>query len=345
MRQPSRSVLREWVVGPENRLAWLACGRVLSAAEGGEAERAAAHVYSPLAIHGTTGTGKSHLCRGLAAEWSRRRPGDKVVCVTARELAAQHADAVDRRRLGAWQESTRSASLFVLEDVDRLISTEVQSFLCRTLDELSASGGLVVVSSRQAPSEAKSLSAALRGRLAGGLAISLARPGAETRLALIERLAASRNLPLERSSAECLAEHVSGTVPELSVAMSTLEEWSSVAGAAIDVDMVKRYVADRHAAQVPSLRRIVRQTARCFSLTMGELRGPSRRQTVVLARGVAMVLARDLTGLSYERIGHYFKGRDHTTVLHACRTTKVRLAADAATSKLVADLHEALSAN
>lgn len=336
-------MLREWVVGAENRLAWLACRRLLAAAAGGEAEHLAALEYSPLAIHGATGTGKSHLCRGLATEWRRRRPDDTVVCLTAREFAAEYAAAVDRRRLGSWQESTRSAALLVLEDVDRLISTEIQSFVCRTLDELSAAGGLVVVSSRLAPSEVTSLTAALRGRLGGGLTISLARPGAETRLALVERLAASSNLRLERMSAQWLAENVDDTVPELSTALSTLEEWASAAGTVIDVELMRRYVTDRRAAQAPSLRLIARQTARRFSLTMAELRGPSRRQTVVLARGVAMLVARELTGQSYERIGQYFSGRDHTTVLHACRTTQARLAADAVTAKLVADLRTALS--
>jgi len=159
---------------------------------------------------------------------------------------------------------------------------------------------------------------------------------------IVENVAAARGLRLSRPAAYLLADSVASNVPGL---VGTLFEFASAhdQGAELDVSQVRGFLMQRSAAEPPTLRSIATHTAKYFDLTLADLKSPLRRQALVAARGVAFVLARQLTDKSLDQIGAYFGGRDHTTVLHSCRRTEKLSKQDAMLRKALADLKRLLT--
>lgn len=309
--------LREFLAGPENRLVAVAVQSLLESGEG---------VFSPLVLYGPSGTGKSHVALGLATAWSARFGRQSAVHTTGADFAREFADAIETQTVEDFRQRLRRTSLFVLDDLGHLAKKHAaQQELVFTLDALAQSAGRVVVTASRAPGQLNGLIPTLVGRLVGGLLVPLARPGAETRLAIVRRLASLRSIELDEAAIRALADSREATVPELYGTVLQLEMASKVEGVTIDAACVRQYLAHHTGAEPPSLPEIASATARHFALKLSDLRSPSRRRTVVTARGVAMYLARTLTGKSLNEIGRYFGGRDHTTVSYGCSNTEKRL--------------------
>ena len=203
-------------------------------------------------------------------------------------------------------------------------------------------GGQVVVTAPLPPPELRGLAPALQSRLLAGLSVSLSPPGARTRLAILQQLAALREIELPEPVAQALADGLNGTVPELLGALVQLEVPARMNDVPIDGAAVRRYLADRNKRCQPQLTDIAIATSRYFALKVAELRGPSRRRPVVAARDVAMYLARNLMQLSLSQIGDYFGGRDHTTVMHGFRKTEGLLKTDPLVRRAVEELQQKL---
>jgi chromosomal replication initiator protein len=326
--------LREFLAGPENRLVDPAVRAVLDQQPS---------IYNPLVVYGPSGTGKSHLAQGLAAAWKRRFPGQRVVYATAVDFARELADAIQTQAVEDFRHRYRNASLVVFEDLGGLVGKEAaQEELLYTLDAVLREAGQVVVTAKAAPRELADLVPGLQARLSEGLTIPLAPPGPGTRLAILQRLAELREIDLPESLAQLLAEGLCGTVPELFGALTQLEVPARHSRRKIDAESVRKYLAQRNEGPQLQIRDIAVVTARCFSLRLADLRGSSRKRPIVVARGVAMYLSRLATRESLEQVGQYFGGRDHTTVLHACRKTEELLKTDPAVSQAIRELQKKL---
>lgn len=338
--------LRQFIAGPENRLAAAAVAGLLTACVTQGPVSSDVVRYTPLVLYGSPGSGKSHLALGLAQEWSRRRPHDHVVCLAAGEFAGQYADAVGTRSLDAWRQEVRGAALFVLDDLGQIAAKPAAQFeLTSALDALVEAGGVVVVTLRQAPSDTKGLLPRLASRLSAGLQVPLAPPGPLARLAILQGLASERGLDLAESAARVLADSLVGSARELSGALAYLEAASAAEGVRPDSHLARQYVAGQRAAWKPSLRGIAARTARYFAFEVTQLKSPSRQRGIVMARDIAMYLARQSTGKSLAQIGSFFGGRDHTTVLYACRKTERLLGTDPDTRHAVLELRQALASS
>ncbi len=215
--------------------------------------------------------------------------------------------------------------------------------MIHTFDAVIDAGGQVVVTSRVAPVKVSGLSPALCSRLANGLAVPLQSPGGAARLALVQRLAELRGMSFPAPAARLLADGVTGTVPELLGALAELQFQSEMDRAPVDAARVRDWLAGRQLRLKPSLSKIARTSAKYFGLRVADLTSPSRQRAIVQARGVAMYLARQLTGKSLEQLGVHFGGRDHTTVLHSCRSIEARVGSDPATRRAVADIRKLLA--
>ncbi len=233
----------------------------------------------------------------------------------------------------------RKAGLVVLEDVGSLGGKAVaQEELVHVLDALSATGSQMVVTALAPIGQLPGISVRLRGRLEAGLTVELSLPGAATRRVVLLRSAGLRGIALSEAAAKLLADGLNVSVPELHGALLQLEMPARLHGGSIDAQAVRSYLAHRNGASEPALRDIAVAAARFFALTLTELRSPSRRRAVVTARGVAILLARQLTPKSLEQIGRYFGGRDHTTVMHAFRKTEELVKTDPAIRQAVGQL-------
>jgi chromosomal replication initiator protein len=192
------------------------------------------------------------------------------------------------------------------------------------------------------PSRLTGLIPTLRSRLSAGLAIPLALPGPGARRAILERLAGSRGLNLNRRVLQTLADGLCLSVPALSGVLMQLEMQAREDGRDIEPDDADRFVDRYNRSEPLTMRMIGSATAKYFGLTVGELKSHGRRHALVTARAVAVHLARQLTDLSLNQVGEYFGGRDHTTVLNACHKADELLKHDAASRQAIADLKQVL---
>ena len=325
--------MRPFLGGPENRLVPIAATAVLDRGD----------CYNPLVFYGPTGSGKSHLARGLAREWKRRRAADRVVYLSGTEFARQYADALETHTLHQFRTLHRTARLLVLDELKTLESKPAaQQEFASALDCLLEQDGQIVVTLTTPPRALPKLLPRLASRLSGGLTVGLSYPGYAARLAILRELADLRCLLMPDAVAELFARELAVSVPALSRAVTELHALAEHDGAAIDVDFGQRCLQRLVHPTQPTLRGITSATAKTFSLCAAQLQGKSRRRTISLARGIAMYLARQWTDKSLGRIGKHFGGRDHTTVLHNCRVAEARLRTDPNVSHAVRELAASL---
>ena len=328
--------LSEFVSGPENLLAASALRPYL--------DRTATH-YSPLVLYGPHGSGKSHLAQGLNQWWQQHFPAEMVLCQAGSEFAHAHVSAMESHGLESWRRQIRDVELLILDDLGQLSGKRgAQQELLHVLDSLAERGALVVFTARTLPTHWPGLLSALRGRLSAGLAVPLSLPAAGTRRAILEKLAAARGLAFPKRTMHRLADGLSVNVPTLIAALLELEFEARVDGESVNHHRVRRFVDEHRSAKAHSVRDIAGLTAKYFGLKLSDLKSPLRLQPLVAGRGVAMYLARQLTDKSLENIGAFFGGRDHTTVLHACRRTERLLKTDRGTRQAVAELKRFLNA-
>jgi chromosomal replication initiator protein len=327
--------LPHFVAGPENYLAAVAVRALLGRTVG---------PYNLILFYGPPSAGKSHLAVGLAAAWKARFRGQPLISATGLQFARQLSDAIDTKTTDDFATRYRQASLLVLEDLQYLQARQAaQRELIGILDALRDTESRIVLTAGRPPAQLAGIAPSLRSRLMAGLTVPLALPGRSARLVILNRLADVGHVQIQEITLEILANALNVTVPKLFAALVELQLFAKDNNETIDAEIARRYVAKRTPPRQPSLRSIASTTAREFSLTTAELRSASRRRLVVLARGVAMYLARNLTDKSLNLIGRYFGSRDHTTVAYACRKTEERLEVQPEIRHAVLELQEKLT--
>ena len=337
-KQGGTLAARHFLAGPENYLVEVAVRSVIEGPSNG---------YNPLVFCGPSGTGKSHLAHGLAAAWKARDRRQRVVCTTAVDFARELADAIETQAVDEFRLKHRGADFLVVEDLGMLATRKsgklnAQEELIHTLDALVAEERWMIVTASVSPAALPGILPALQSRLMAGLLVPLSPPGVEARLAILEQMAAIRDIPLPGPVAHVLAEGLAATAPELAGSLVQLAAPAKLQKDPFDLEAARRYVAKRNGKRRPSLHEIALATAQHFSLRLADLRSPVRRRALVVARGVAVYIARQLTEDSLERIGGYFGGRDHSTVMHSCRKTEELIGCDPAVREAVEQVKSTL---
>lgn len=311
-----------------------------------EAVLCSACSFNPIVFHGPSGTGKTFLARGLVQRWREAHPVDVLVTTTGADFAREYANAVDTDSLPDFRQRLRSATLLLIDDLD-ILQTKLaaQHELVSTLDVLVAQDSQVLITLKQAPLETPGLRSPLASRLSAGLTVPLATPGPGARRVILEHLLARHDLELTASALEL------AVLNPFNSAQKTLPDFAALhqfvlrlvasrdrSTAVVEFAEVQQILAMQEPRGEVLLKSIAQQVSKYFHLRVSELRGPTRQQRVVRARGVAMLLARRLTGSSLEQVGRHFGNRDHTTVLHACRKTESLMDSDPAIHHAVHEL-------
>lgn len=341
-RRPAATALRragtapslpDFVAGPENVLA----RRSTSAIVDPQCR------FSPLLIYGPTGVGKTHLALGLASLWKQRYPTRPLLITDAANFVRDLSIAAKSKGLDDFRRRLLRVGLLLIDNFDQLENKNAaQMELLRLLDAADRQPRQLLAVARQLPSAANGLSPAVASRLLGGLAIPLRKPSHEARAVLTARLATQRGATLSADQVQSIARSFPLAPGRLAKVVNDLLDQAQRDGKPVDERSIAR-VQQRRSAGGPSLAEVTSAVAREFGVRIAELRGPSRRQAIARARAMAMHLARQLTSESMSTIGSHFGGRDHTTVLHACRATQRRLKEDAAVRRVADDLARRLT--
>jgi chromosomal replication initiator protein len=319
---------------PENRSGLLAVERVAACTRSRSVRRST----SPLYLHGPAGTGKTLLVSALAEDVLS--PQTAVMTVPAADFATLS---------GAQQDAARPERLFQMEQSDLLIIEDIQHLpraaaetLVGLFDYLSAARSQIVLTASVGPCHLD-LPARLTSRLASGLVVRLEPLQAPSRLAILEDRAQRCQLAVSRDVLAWLAERLTGGGRQLDGALARLEVLSRMHRGRLDVATVSDYFREQVAAARPTVERIVERVGGYFHVEPRQIQSSRRLRQAMLPRQVSMYLARQLTDLSLEQIGHYFGGRDHSTVLHACRKLQKALGHDVILSGAVRQLRAGLA--
>jgi chromosomal replication initiator protein len=290
------------------------------------------------------------LARGLAARWKRHVPAGRIVLTSGTDFARQYATALETNAVDDFRRTYRDPAVLIIDDLHQLGGkTAAQQELIHSIDSLLRHQRRLVVTVQQSPAETPTLAAALASRLCGGLVVPLLPPGRAARRVIVERMLNKLGIKLPEPVLRLLAEDrpdsptQSATVPQLHGAILQLANLAAKEDQPLDEHLARHCLAARETLCGLQLRTITRQVCQYFQLRASDLKGPTRQQRVVRARGVAMLLARQLTNKSLAQVGRHFGNRDHTTVMHACRKTESLVRSDPAIRQAVSELATQLS--
>ncbi|MFO0843925.1 MAG: helix-turn-helix domain-containing protein [Gemmataceae bacterium] len=310
-----RSTSQTWIELPETRAARRATARVLRCLM----KRGPRRTINPLFLHGPAGVGKSRLVADLITGLTRRVP-DAVVTT----LAAGDLDGRDD--VG----NPKQADLVVVEDAHKARGAEAFTAL---VDHCVSRHRQLVVTATCGPGQL-SLPGRLTSRLAQGLVVAIEALSPDSRRAFLRAKA-----DLNDDVLDFVVRHTAGSVRQLEGALARV----TALGRSPSLEEVREVFRDDAEARRPTLDRIAHRVGRFYQVDLDELRSQRRSREVLLPRQVGMYLARRLTPLSLGQIGAYFGGRDHSTVLHACKKVEEALARDASLSGALRELHADLA--
>jgi chromosomal replication initiator protein len=234
------------------------------------------------------------------------------------------------------------ADLLVVEDLQHLAPRAVPG-LVALVDQCLARRRWLVCTALVGPAQLSHLPARLTSRLASGVVVRIDPLGPDSRRDYLRHEAEVRGLRVEPEVLGWLAEHTPGSVRQLQGALARVEGLAQVSGRAPTPEVVREHFREDAEATRPTVERIAQRVGRYFRVEPQRLRSRRRSRDALMPRQVGMYLARQLTGLSLGQIGAYFGGRDHSTVLHACRKVEQALACDSALSGAIRQLHADLA--
>jgi chromosomal replication initiator protein len=330
-----------WVSTPENEVARSAVVQLVECLGGRRVER----TINPLFLHGPPGSGKTHLVSALVAEVAQRY-ADRVIEVrAANEVAAQFRPDIPESQ-DDFNADGRTAfarcDLLVIEDFQHLPGS-LAGPLANIIDERLARQRQMVFTATVGPAHMNDLPTRLTSRLAGGLVVGLAPLAPASRLTLLETMARRRRIALSQEVLLWLAEHLNGSVRQLEGAVARLEILARLQAQPLTTARVAEFFRTEADAGRPTVERITQRVGRYFQVKPEQLQSRRRLRNALLPRQVSMYLARHLTPLSLNEIGAFFGGRDHSTVLHACRKVEQALTKDANLSGAIRQLNADLA--
>lgn len=330
-------VFDNFVQGKSNQLA-LAAATQVAENPGGS--------YNPLFIYGGVGLGKTHLMHAVGNELKSRNQNANVVYLHSERFVADMVKALQLNAINDFKRYYRSVDALLIDDIQFFAGKErSQDEFFHTFNALLEGGHQIIVTCDKYPKEIKGLEERLKSRFGWGLTVAIEPPELETRVAILKSKAEQAKVFLPNDAAFFIAQRIRSNVRELEGALKRVIANAQFVKQDITVELVREALKDLLALQdrLVSIDNIQRVVAEYYKIKISDLHSKRRSRSVARPRQVAMYLSKDLTNHSLPEIGDSFGGRDHTTVLHACRKIKELMSSDADIAEDVKNLLRTLT--
>ncbi|MBT3425440.1 MAG: chromosomal replication initiator protein DnaA [Gammaproteobacteria bacterium] len=278
--------------------------------------------YNPLLLYGGVGLGKTHLMHAVGNSIAERHPELKVAYMYSQRFMEDMVRAIERGAMSDFTQYYRSVDVLLMDDIQFLAKgSKSQEEFFHVFNRLQEEGRQIVLTCDRYPKEIQGLEERLESRFVWGMTAAVEPPELETRVAILMKKAEREKVFIPSDAAFFIAERVRSNVRELEGALKRVIANANFTGRSITIDQVKQALRDLIAIQdrQVGVDNIQKTVADYYKLRLGELLSKKRSRSVARPRQVAMALSKDLTSHSLPEIGDAFGGRDHTTVLHACR--------------------------
>jgi len=312
-----RYTFENYVVGAFNELVYTVAMAV--------AESPGKTKYNPLYVHGGVGLGKTHLLQAIGHFIRQNYPEKKIIYVTSQRFTDRYIDSLINKTTSKFRKYFRSADILLVDDVQFFSGKEgIQKEFFHIFNSLHQRGQQIVLTSDVHPSQIKGLAERLLSRFQWGLTDELKAPDFEGRMAILRIKAEAGGLEMPEEVLSFIAKYVTSNIRELEGTLIKLLAYASIHGKEINeelaMDVIGRNALTRfRETRIITLEDILNTVAQHLGLPADSIRGKRRTKRVALARQIAMYLSRKLTGSSLKHIGHFYGGRDHSTVIHACK--------------------------
>ena len=309
----SRYVFDNFVGGKSNQLARAAALQI--------AENPGTS-YNPFFIYGGVGLGKTHLMQSVGNAIKEKRPNKKVAYVHSERFVGEMVSALQHNALNVFKNDYRSLDVLLIDDIQFFAGKDKsQEEFFHTFNVLLESNSQIIITSDKFPKEIKGLEERLRSRFGWGLTVSIDPPEMETCVAILMVKSELEGFDLPEDVAFFIAKNIRSNVRELEGALRKVIASSTFTGRDVSVELAKECLRDLLSLQsrqitIENIQKIV---AEYFNIRVSDLHSKRRSRSITRPRQVAMAISKELTKNSLPEIGDLFGGRDHTTVIHACK--------------------------
>jgi chromosomal replication initiator protein len=281
--------------------------------------------YNPLLLYGGTGLGKTHLMHAAGNLMREHNPNCKVLYLRSEQFVGSMIEALRTKSMDEFKRRFRSVDALLIDDIQFFAGKDTtQEEFFHTFNALFESKQQIILTCDRYPKEVDKLEPRLKSRLGWGLSVAIEPPDFETRAAILLAKAQDKGVSVSENVAMLLAKRIRSNVRDLEGALNTLAARANFYGRPITTDFAEETLRDllathAQAVTVPNIQKIV---AEYFGVRLQDLLSKRRVRSLARPRQIAMALSKELTEHSLPEIGEAFGGRDHTTVLHACRTIR-----------------------
>ena len=327
-----------FVVGSNNNFAYAAALAVA---------QAPGKSYNPLFLYGGVGLGKTHLLHAIGQHVAAQKKGARVAFVSSEKFTNEYIDGIQNNQLARFRKKYRQTDVLLIDDIQFLAGKErIQEEFFHTFNALHEAHKQIVLTCDRPASEIQNLEHRLVSRFEWGLVTDLQPPDVEMRLAILQKKAQIMGVQLPVEIMEFLANRIRANIRRLEGALIRVASYAALTGKKLSLEMVEgllREVLHEEGRFAVNIEAIQKKVAEHFDIRLADMTSKRRPENIAFPRQVAMFLARQMTDTSLCAIGEAFGGRDHGTVLHACRLVKDRMEVDPNVRQVVSYLEKQLA--
>ena len=335
-----KETFENFVVGPSNKFAYSAAKAVALNSNGYSVNNTMS--YNPLFIYGNSGLGKTHLLNAIAYKIKENDPTKKIIFVKAEEFTNEFLNHLSNKTTALFHDKYRSADIIIFDDIQFFAGKEsTQEEFFHTIDSYIVDNKQIILSSDRPPKDISTLADRIRGRIEQGLLADIQPPELETRINIIRNKCEIYDLKLEEDIIIYIAEKVKNNIRQLDGVVKKLKAYSNISGenkiVLSDVQNVIKNIVTSNQPIPQITEKIILEVSRNYNVSVDDLYSKKRNNHISNPRQIAMYIMREVTGMTFQKIGDKF-GRDYSTVIHSINNVEEKIEIDASLKAQISDI-------